>query len=113
MGGFNVLLVYSSALDSAVVKPSNDECSVTEWLKPGSTRILRLVITNRLLAGGYPTNLYNASSHRNNQIEFTYYDETKKMAHDKQTARGKENPKLGHGGPSKRQAPCTNPPMEF
>ena len=42
----------------------------------------------------------------------TLHEETKKRAHDPQTARAKENPKLSHGGPSHRQAPGTNPPTK-
>ena len=40
--------------------------------------------------------------------QITHYDETKKMAHDSQIVRAKENLKLSHGGPSQRQASGTN-----
>ena len=46
---------------------------------------------------------------RNN---LTYYDDTKKMAHDSQVVRANENLKLNHGGPSQRPASGTNPPMK-
>ena len=36
------------------------------------------------------------------------YDDTKKMAHDSQTVRDKENIKLSYGGPSQQQASGTN-----
>ena len=36
--------------------------------------------------------------------ETTKYDETKKRDHDLQMVRAKENIKVSHGGPSKRQA---------
>ena len=36
----------------------------------------------------------------NTLIKLTLHDETKKRAHDSQTARAKENPKPSHGGPS-------------
>ena len=44
---------------------------------------------------------------RNNQIKLTHYDDTKKMAHDSQKVRAKENLKLSYGGPANdnRQAP--------
>ena len=47
-----------------------------------------------------------------NLIKLTHYDETKKSAHDSQIVKAKENLKLSHGGPSKRQASCTNPPIK-
>ena len=45
---------------------------------------------------------------RNNQIKLTHYDDTKKLAHDTQIVRAKENLKLSYGGPSQRQASGTN-----
>ena len=48
----------------------------------------------------------------NTQTKPTLHDETKKRAHDPQTARAKENPKPSHGRPSHRQAPGTNPPIK-
>ena len=52
----------------------------------------------------------HASSQRNN---ITYFDETKKMAHDWQRVRAKENLMLRPRsvGPRQRQASGTNPPM--
>ena len=47
-------------------------------------------------------NYWNVSLWRKNLIKLTHYDETKKMAHDSQIARAKENLKLSHGGPSYR-----------
>ena len=38
----------------------------------------------------------------NTVIKLTYYDETKKRAHDSQIDRAKENLKLSHGGSSYR-----------
>ena len=35
----------------------------------------------------------------NTQIKLTHYDETKKMTHDPQIIRAKENLKLSYGGP--------------
>ena len=43
------------------------------------------------------SNLYNASSQKNNQIKLTYYDETKKMVIDSQIVRANENLNLSHG----------------
>ena len=37
---------------------------------------------------------------RNNQIRLSHYDDTKKMAHDSQIVRAKENLKLSYGGPA-------------
>ena len=54
----------------------------------------------------------NVASWRNNLINLTRYDETKKRAHDSQIVRAKENLKLSHGGPSYNQASGTNPPIK-
>ena len=54
----------------------------------------------------------NAPLQRNNLIKPTHHDETKNRAHDPQTVRAKENPKLSHGRPNHRQAPGTNPPTK-
>ena len=42
------------------------------------------------------------------QIKWTHYDDAKKMAHDSQIVRAKENLKFTYGGPSQRQASGTN-----
>ena len=57
-------------------------------------------------------NYCNVSSKINKLIKLTHYDDTKKMAHDSQIVRAKENLKLGHGGPSQRQASDTNQPIK-
>ena len=57
--------------------------------------------------------LTSAMYHHGEQtIELTHYDEAKKMAHDSQIVRAKENLKLSNGGPSYRQASGTNPPIK-
>ena len=48
----------------------------------------------------------------NTLIKLTLHDETKKMAHDSQIVRAKENPKLSQGGSSYRWASGTNPPIK-
>ena len=40
----------------------------------------------------------------NTQIKLTHYDETKKMTHDPQIIRAKENLKLSYGGPILEQS---------
>ena len=47
----------------------------------------------------------------NTLIKLTLHDETKKMAHDSQIVRAKDNLKLSHGGSSYREASGTNPPI--
>ena len=49
-----------------------------------------------------------APSERNNLIQLTHHDETKKGAHDQQIVRAKEELKLGSGGPRQGQASGTN-----
>ena len=42
------------------------------------------------------------------KLKLPHYDDTKKRAHDSQIVRAKEKLKLSYGGPSQRQASCTN-----
>ena len=43
---------------------------------------------------------FNALIQRNDLIRLAHYHDKKKMAHDSQIVRVKENLKLGYGGPS-------------
>ena len=54
-----------------------------------------------------PSSRHQKSNSNLSKLE--HYDETKKRAHNSQKVRAKENLKLSHGGPSQRQASCTNP----
>ena len=76
-GGLNAFYWYQTfALDSAVVE-------VQEMFSSH---------------GGHLTNaMYH---HGETLIKLTHHDETKKMAHDSQIVRAKENLKLSHGGSS-------------
>ena len=55
-----------------------------------------------------PSNQHNAPPWRNIPTKATHHDETKKRAHDPQTARAKENPKPSPCRPRQIQAPGTN-----
>ena len=57
-------------------------------------------------------NYCNVSSYRNDVINLTQYDESKKKAHNSQIVRAKGNLKLSHCGPSHRQPSSTSPPIK-
>ena len=57
--------------------------------------------TNDATSKVFP-NYGNVKSWKNNLIKLTHYDETKKMAHNSQIVRAKENLKLCHRGSSLR-----------
>ena len=73
-----------------------------------SPKMLLLLKTNFCKLAWRLPNLCNASPLRNNLIKLTHYDGTKKMAHNSQIVRTKENHKLSYGGLSQRQASGTN-----
>ena len=72
------------------------------WPNPRPILCWRLTTKIVKLALWFP-NLCNASPGKNNQIM--------KRDRNSQTVSAKENPKLNHRTPSKRQASDTNPPM--